>query len=173
MGHLNEQRPSACNTREIAVFRQYGRVAITILVGSYAHETRFVGVGNMGLPMAGKFLDDGHEVTVFDLRGENMTRLLERQARPGTSARAIADQLETIFVSLPDLESLRTVCLCHGGIINGSEIITLVNTYTVGAPLVEEIAEEAGKHGITVIDCPISGRPPRCKSRYTFSDGFR
>ena len=37
----------------------------------------FVGVGNMGLPMAGKFLDDGHEVTVFDLRSENMTPLLE------------------------------------------------------------------------------------------------
>ena len=124
----------------------------------------FVGVGNMGLPMAGKFLDDGHEVTVFDLRSENMTPLLERQARPGTSARAMADQLETIFVSLPDLESLRTVCLGHEGIINGSEIKTLVNTCTVGAPLVEEIAEEAGKHGITVIDCPISGGPPGARA---------
>ena len=59
----------------------------------------FVGVGNMGLPMAGKFPDDGHELTVFDLRSESMIPLLERQARPGASARAMADQLETIAIS--------------------------------------------------------------------------
>ncbi|MEM9357454.1 MAG: NAD(P)-dependent oxidoreductase [Pseudomonadota bacterium] len=124
----------------------------------------FVGVGNMGLPMAEKFLDDGHELTVYDVRAGSMHPLLERQARPAASAREIANSLETVFVSVPTLEALSDVCLGDDGLIHGTAIKTLVNTCTVGAPLVEEIAAAADKHGITVIDCPISGGPPGARA---------
>ena len=120
----------------------------------------FIGIGNMGLPMAARFLDDGHELTIFDIRKETMRPLLERQARPAGSVREIADQLETVFVSLPDLESLRAVCLGDDGLLRGGAIKTLVNTCTVGSPLIEEIAAAAQARGVTVIDCPISGGPP-------------
>ncbi len=124
----------------------------------------FVGIGNMGLPMAGRFLDGGHELTVFDKRDETMRPLLQRQARPASSIRDMADQNETVFVSLPDLESLRTVCLADDGLLSGSTIKTLVNTCTVGAPLVEEIVAAAEARGITIIDCPISGGPPGARA---------
>lgn len=124
----------------------------------------FVGIGNMGLPMAGRFLDGGHELTVFDKRDETMRPLLQRQARPASSIRDMADQNETVFVSLPDLESLRTVCLADDGLLSGSTIKTLVNTCTVGAPLVEEIAAAAEARGIAIIDCPISGGPPGARA---------
>ena len=124
----------------------------------------FVGIGNMGLPMAGKLLDDGHELTVFDKRQDAMKPLLERQARPADSIQEMADQLETVLVSLPDLASLRAVCLGEQGLIGGSAIKTLVNTCTVGAPLVEEITEAANAQGIRIIDCPISGGPPGARA---------
>ncbi len=124
----------------------------------------FIGIGNMGLPMAEKFLDDGHELTVFDVRPEATQPLLERQARPATSARDMADQLETVFVSVPTLEALREACLGDEGVIHGTSIKTLVNTCTVGAPLVEEIAAAAEQNGITVVDCPISGGPPGARA---------
>ena len=124
----------------------------------------FIGIGNMGLPMATRFLDDGHELTIFDIRKETMRPLLDRQARPAASAREIADQRETVFVSLPDLESLRAVCLGDDGLLDGSAIKTLVNTCTVGAPLVEEITTAAQERGVTVIDCPISGGPPGARA---------
>jgi 3-hydroxyisobutyrate dehydrogenase-like beta-hydroxyacid dehydrogenase len=41
----------------------------------------FLGVGNMGQPMAGKLLDAGHELWVCDTREQAMQPLLERQAR--------------------------------------------------------------------------------------------
>ena len=46
-----------------------------------------LGVGNMGQPMAGKLLDAGHELWVYDVREDAMRPLLERQARRATSPR--------------------------------------------------------------------------------------
>src|ERR1700733_1411580 len=47
----------------------------------------FLGIGNMGLPMAGKLLDGGHNLTVYDIRETAMQPLLERQARRAPSPR--------------------------------------------------------------------------------------
>ena len=120
----------------------------------------FIGTGSMGLPMAGQFVDGGHEVTVYDVREQAMQPLLDRQARRGDGVRQMADQLETIFVSLPTLDALREVCIGEDGVIHGKAVKTLVNTCTVGVPLVEAIAAAAATKGITVVDCPISGGPP-------------
>jgi 2-hydroxy-3-oxopropionate reductase len=124
----------------------------------------FVGTGAMGLPMAEKFLDAGHGLTVFDVRAEATAPLVARQAREGASARDVADHAATVFVSVPTLEALRAVCIGDDGLVGGSAIKTLVNTCTVGVPLVEEIAQVAGDKGIMVIDCPISGGPPGARA---------
>lgn len=119
----------------------------------------FLGVGNMGLPMAGKFLDGGHELMVFDLREEAMRPLTDRQARRASSVKDLADQCETVFVSLPTLKSLRDAVMGPGGLLEGRAIKTLVNTCTVGVPLVEEMAKACAAKGIGLVDCPISGGP--------------
>jgi 3-hydroxyisobutyrate dehydrogenase-like beta-hydroxyacid dehydrogenase len=72
-------------------------------------EAGFLGVGNMGLPMAGKLLDGGHQLTVFDIREAAMQPLLDRQARRATSPKDLADQCEIVFVSLPTLAAFRAV----------------------------------------------------------------
>ncbi len=124
----------------------------------------FVGIGNMGLPMAERILDGGHTLTVYDVREAATAPLVARQARPADSVRQVADQNDTVIVSLPTLASLREVCIGNDGLVAGRAIKTLVNTCTVGAPLIEEIAAEATGHGITVIDCPISGGPPGARA---------
>lgn len=124
----------------------------------------FIGLGNMGLPMAGKFLDAGHAMMVYDVRPEALKPLEKRKARTAASAKDVADQTETVFVSLPSLTSLQTVCLGEDGVLQGRRIKTLVNTCTVGASLIEEIAAAADEKGITVIDCPISGGPPGARA---------
>jgi 3-hydroxyisobutyrate dehydrogenase-like beta-hydroxyacid dehydrogenase len=124
----------------------------------------FIGLGNMGLPMAGKFLDAGHELSIYDIRPEAMTRLQRPQVGPATSVKDVADRAETVFVSLPTLDSLRAVCLGDEGVLQGAKMKTLVNTCTVGAPLIEEIAARAAEMGITVVDCPISGGPPGARA---------
>jgi 3-hydroxyisobutyrate dehydrogenase-like beta-hydroxyacid dehydrogenase len=58
----------------------------------------YLGVGNMGQPMAGKLLDAGHDLWIYDAREGAMRPLLERQA---ASPKELADTCDTVIVSLP------------------------------------------------------------------------
>jgi 2-hydroxy-3-oxopropionate reductase len=127
-------------------------------------QAGFIGIGNMGLPMAEKLLDRGHELLVHALRDSALAPLSARGARAMPSARAVADEAAIVFVSLPTLDSLRAVCLGEHGVIRGNAIKILVNTCTVGVPCVAELVAEADAHGVTVVDCPISGGPPGARA---------
>ncbi len=127
-------------------------------------DAGFLGVGNMGLPMATKLLDGGHQLTVFDIRDSAMEPLLERQARKATSPRDLADQCEIVFVSLPTLAAFRAVAFGPDGLTLGSKMKLLVNTCTIGVPFVKEIEQAMAEKGVTVVDCPISGGPPGARA---------
>ncbi len=116
-----------------------------------------LGLGNMGQPMAGKLLDGGHELWVYDVREEAMLPLLERQARRAASPKELADICDTIIVSLPTLEIFRRALSGPDGLLAGNAMKTLVNTCTVGVPFVREIESACAATGVTVIDVPISG----------------
>jgi len=119
----------------------------------------YLGVGNMGQPMAGKLLDGGHELWVYDVRAEAMRPLLERQARPAASAKELADACDTVVVSLPTLEAFRAALSGPDGLLWGKALKTLVNTCTVGVAFTDEIVEACAAARVTVIDAPISGGP--------------
>lgn len=116
-----------------------------------------LGLGNMGQPMAGKLLDGGHELWVYDVREEAMLPLLERQARRASSPKALADSCDTIVVSLPTLEIFRSALSGPDGLLAGKALKALVNTCTVGVPFIREIEAECAAANVTVIDVPISG----------------
>lgn len=124
----------------------------------------FIGVGNMGLPMAEHLLGAGEELVVHDAREAAMAPLTARQARPAKSPREVADRCGTVFVSLPTLPALREVVLGGEGAINGKAMKVLVNTCTVGTPLVEELQSALSARGIGLVDCPISGGPPGARA---------
>jgi 3-hydroxyisobutyrate dehydrogenase-like beta-hydroxyacid dehydrogenase len=117
----------------------------------------YLGVGNMGQPMAGKLLDAGHEVWVYDVREEALQPLLERQARRAASPKELADACEAIVVSLLTLEIFRRTLQGIDGLLAGKTITTLINTCTVGGSFIQEIDSLCAAQGITVIDAPISG----------------
>ena len=124
----------------------------------------FIGVGNMGLPMAERLIGAADELVVHDIRAEALKPLIERQARPAASPREVADRCATAFVSLPTLTALRDVVLGANGAIHGKALKLLVNTCTVGVPLVEELEQALAAKGIRLVDCPISGGPPGARA---------
>ncbi len=124
----------------------------------------FVGIGNMGLPMAEKLLEAGNELVVHDVREAALAPLVERQARPAPSAREVGNRCQTVFVSLPTLPALRDVVLGTNGIAGGEAVKLIVNTCTVGVPLVEEMEKALAARGIDLVDCPISGGPPGARA---------
>lgn len=117
----------------------------------------YLGVGNMGLPMASKLIDAGHELWIYDVRDEAMRPLLERQARRAGSPKELAETCETVVVSLPTLDIFRRALTGPDGLLAGKAMKTLVNTCTVGSPFVREVEAQCAESGVTLIDVPISG----------------
>lgn len=117
----------------------------------------YLGVGQMGLPMAGKLLDAGHELWICDVREEALRPLLDRQARRAASPKALAEQCDTVVVSLPTLDIFRQTLAGPDGLLSGGALKTLINTCTVGAPFVREVAAACADNGVTVVDAPITG----------------
>ena len=117
----------------------------------------YLGVGNMGQPMAGKLLDAGHELWVYDLSEAAMRPLLERQARQATSPKQLADICDTVIVALPTLQSFQRALSGPDGLLAGKALKTLVNTCTVGGPFIRKVETECAASDVTVIDAPISG----------------
>lgn len=117
----------------------------------------FLGVGNMGQPMAGKLIDAGHELWVYDVSDAAMQPLLERQARRAESPQDLADSCETVIVSLPTLDIFRRAVIREGGLLSGQTIKTLVNTCTVGGVFTKEVEAACTAKGVALVDAPISG----------------
>jgi len=122
-------------------------------------QVGYLGVGNMGQPMAGKLMDAGHSLVVFDISEAAMEPLLLRQARRAVSPRDLGDQCEIVAVSLPTLAAFRAAVLGPDGLAAGSAIKVLLNTCTVGVPFLREVEAALAPNGIIIVDCPISGGP--------------
>ncbi|HEV8678068.1 MAG TPA: NAD(P)-dependent oxidoreductase [Stellaceae bacterium] len=122
-------------------------------------EAGYLGVGNMGQPMAEKLLDGGHGLSVFDISEAAMAPLLLRQARRAASPKDLGDRCEIVFVSLPTLAAFRSAVLGPDGLAAGRAMKLLVNTCTVGVPFLREVEAALTPRGVTIVDCPISGGP--------------
>lgn len=127
-------------------------------------DAGYLGVGNMGQPMAEKLLDGGHRLVIHDINASAMQPLLQRQARPAGSPKELADQCGIVFVSLPTLAAFRAVVFGENGLLQGRALKILVNTCTVGVPFLREIETALAANGVTVVDCPISGGPPGARA---------
>ena len=71
----------------------------------------FIGLGNMGKPMATHLLNAGYPLTVFDTRKEAISALVDCGAKPTISAEATASETETVIMSLPTPEIVKEVAL--------------------------------------------------------------
>ncbi|TDR89793.1 NAD(P)-dependent oxidoreductase [Enterovirga rhinocerotis] len=117
----------------------------------------FVGIGRMGEPMSGRLLDAGHDLVVFDTQPAGPQRLAARGATAVSSAKAVADEADVVFVSLPTPDIVKAVVTAPGGLIDGGRAKTIVDFSTTGPSTAKAIAEALAERGITWIDCPVSG----------------
>lgn len=122
-------------------------------------ELGFVGVGRMGIHMAGRLLEAGYAVTVFDTNETAMARLEQRGAKRAVSAADVASRCATVLVSLPTPDIVKAVALGKGGVIEGTKVKTFIDLSTTGPRVAKEVAEGLARKGITAVDAPVSGGP--------------
>jgi 3-hydroxyisobutyrate dehydrogenase-like beta-hydroxyacid dehydrogenase len=118
----------------------------------------WVGVGQMGFPMAGNLIAAGHSVTAYDVIADNASRLTERGATiAGSIAETCADA-EIVFSSIPDDFILRRVALEAGGILPSlTKDGIYVDMSTVSPGVSKEVALAAAQRGVSYIRAPVSG----------------
>lgn len=118
----------------------------------------FVGVGNMGGPMAGHVLGAGHDVGVYDLRSESTDPLVEAGARRAASASDTADGAEAVLLSLPMPSDVEEVVAGDGGLFDTLAPGTAILDLTTSSPTVSRrLAEQGSERGIAFLDAPVSG----------------
>jgi 3-hydroxyisobutyrate dehydrogenase-like beta-hydroxyacid dehydrogenase len=117
----------------------------------------FIGLGNMGGPMARRLIEAGHKLVVYDTRNDAVAPLVALGAQLASSPADVADRVETVMASLPSLQISKKVALEEGGVIHGKRVKRFVDLSTTGSRVAAEICAEFAKKNIVQIDSPVSG----------------
>ena len=118
----------------------------------------FIGLGNMGGPMALNLIKAGHTLVVHDVRREAAAPHLAAGAKWSDSPAAVARESELILTSLPGPREVEAVALGSNGIVHGAIAGTIYADLSTGSPTVMRKLYAAFKErGVHVLDAPVSG----------------
>ena len=118
----------------------------------------FIGLGNMGHPMAANLLKAQYNLTVHDLRREMGQPLEDAGAKWRTSPKDVAAQSDAVLTSLPGPEEVEAVVLGENGIFAGLNSGSAYIDLSTNSPTtLQKIAEIGASRGFHVLDAPISG----------------
>ena len=118
----------------------------------------FIGLGNMGGPMALNLMKAGHALVVNDLRPEAAKPHLDKGATWAASPRETAQGAELILTSLPAPPDVDRVARGDDGIIHGALPGAIYADLSTGSPtLIRKIHADFQAKGIHMLDAPVSG----------------
>ena len=121
----------------------------------------FIGLGNMGAPMAENLLKAGYTLSVFDLSDAATQRLEKAGARVAQSPKDAASNAQVVISMLPAGQHVHSVYLGDSG-ANGllAELpkgTLVIDSSTIAAADARTVADAASQLGIDFLDAPVSG----------------
>lgn len=122
-------------------------------------KVAFIGLGNMGFPMAGHLLRAGHDVTVYNRTTTKAEEWVETfGGRMAMTPREAANGCDVVFTCVGNDNDLRSVVLGDDGIFAGMKTgAILFDCTTDSAMVARELAGIAKEKGLRFIDGPVSG----------------
>ena len=129
---------------------------------SAIRKVGFIGVGNMGNPMAGHLVKKGFDVTVYDIRPEMVKAFLAQHGgKAAASLVDVAHGMDVVITMLPDDKVVRKVVLGDGsencvvaGLAKGAVVMDMS---TCNPSATRSLAETLAPRGIAVVDAPVMG----------------
>jgi 3-hydroxyisobutyrate dehydrogenase len=123
-----------------------------------ATSVGFIGVGNMGSPMASNVLKAGFPMIVYDRNPQAMENLLQAGAQRAASAREVVEGAEIVLTSLPASPDVEAVYLEPGGLVDSAKPGTmLIDLSSVLPSTPRKIEPRAQARGVHFLEAPVSG----------------
>lgn len=124
----------------------------------------FIGLGIMGKPMALNLIKAGYKLIVYDIRKEPVKEVVAAGAKEGKSSKDVAANSEVVITMLPNSPEVKEAVLGEDGVLDGAQAGMILVDMSSIAPLVsKEVAAEAEKKGVEMLDAPVSGGEPKAK----------
>ncbi len=118
----------------------------------------FIGLGNMGNPMAENVLKKGFPMTVFDVNPKAMENLVAAGAKAAGTARLAAAHADVVFTSLPGSPEVERLYLEAGGLIDAARPgAVLVDLSSVLPSTPRKLEAAAKAKGVHFLEAPVSG----------------
>jgi len=118
----------------------------------------FIGLGNMGSPMAHNLIKAGHTVRVFDLVAQAVHTLVKEGAQAASSALDAVAEAEVVVTMLPASQHVESLYLGDAGLLHAIPAKALViDCSTIAAVSARKVASAAKSLGLDMIDAPVSG----------------
>jgi 3-hydroxyisobutyrate dehydrogenase len=123
-----------------------------------ATSVGFIGVGNMGNPMASNVLKAGFPIIVYDRNPQAMENLLQAGAQRAAAARDVVEASEIVLTSLPASPDVEAVYLEPGGLVDSAKPGTiLIDLSSVLPSTPRKIEPRAQARGVHFLEAPVSG----------------
>jgi 3-hydroxyisobutyrate dehydrogenase len=118
----------------------------------------FIGLGNMGLPMAQNLIKAGHQVEGVDVNPAAVEKLKAAGGISVETSKVAAARADVVITMLPAGKEVRDVYLGAGGIIeNTNEGTLLIDCSTIDVETARAVASAAQAKGLLMLDAPVSG----------------
>lgn len=118
----------------------------------------FIGLGNMGAPMARNLIKAGHLLNLFDLNQTVLAELGALGAKVSSSPKDAATGVELVITMLPAAAHVRSVYLNEDGVLAGiGRGVPAVDCSTIDPQTIRDVAAVAAKQGVVLGDAPVSG----------------
>src|SRR6201993_4064516 len=125
----------------------------------------FIGLGRMGLGMAGRYIEAGFDVSLWNRSRAKAEDLIARGAHWATSPGDAAVDADAVVTMVADDEASRAVWLGEQGAGTSAKPGTLaIECSTVSYAHALELARELRSRGLIYIDCPVTGLPEAAAS---------
>ena len=123
-----------------------------------ANRIAFIGLGNMGGPMAINLRKAGHTVSAFDLSVDALAKVQSQGVEVAASAQTAAQGAQVVISMLPASRHVEALYLGEGGLLAQLAPGALViDCSTIAPASAQKVAAEAQARGLAMIDAPVSG----------------
>jgi len=122
----------------------------------------FIGLGIMGKPMAKNLLKAGYQLLVFDVNPVPVKELASAGAEGASSSKEVAQKSDVVVTMLPNSPHVKAAVLGPNGVLEGAKPgMILVDMSSIAPLAAKDVAAEAAKKGVEMLDAPVSGGEPK------------